>query len=76
MGAFFAGLLTWFLGLISKRTPPPSAQDVENQDLGAATQTAATDASSAKTEAAIAQAEAQAPKTQDAVVTKLRGGTF
>lgn len=76
MGGFFAGILTWFLGLLFKRTPAPPVRDVENQDLGAAKASGASAEQAAKTETAVAQAEASAPKTQAAVVAALEKGTF
>lgn len=76
--AWILGLLNVIFGFAIKawQAHGPAPVVVEAQDLGVAIQAASTDAASAKTESTIAQAEAQAPKTQGATVTALKGGKF
>lgn len=78
------GFLTAILGFLGSLVGPllklfiqtPPAVAVEDQKLGQAQVTAATNAQAAKTEAAIAQAEVDAPRTTAGVVAELDKGQF
>lgn len=60
-------LLSWCLGWFS---------DKAKEKVGATAQALKETASSAKAQAAIAQAEAQAPRTDEGVVERTKNGTF
>lgn len=69
-------ILAWVVGKLFGKAPGQSVADTENQQLGAATVTANAAVQVGKTETAVAQAEADAPKTQAATVAALDKGQF
>lgn len=78
------GFLAAILGFLGELAGPllklfiqtPPAVAVEDQKLGQAQVTAATDAQAAKTEAAIAQAGADRPTSQQALVDEMKKGDY
>lgn len=68
--------LAWVLGKLFGNPSAQPAPVVEGEKLGAATEDVASATQSAKSEAAIAQAEAQAPSDQAGLVQSLKDGTF
>jgi hypothetical protein len=78
MTAFLGWLLTVLakIGLDFWTHQPPAPVVVEAENVGAANANVATADQAVKTETAIAQAEADAPKTQAAVVDTLEKGEF
>lgn len=70
LGPFGDFLIKWW----NSRKPP--GEVTEGEKVGAATDQAATSAAAVKTEAAIAQAAVDAPKTTAATIDDLNTGRF
>jgi hypothetical protein len=66
-------ILGWVIGLFSKAPPQ---EVVQSREAGSETVSAQTSQATAKTEAKMADAEAQAPQTQAEVVQSLKSGDF
>lgn len=73
---FLMGVLSWIAGKLFAKPAGPSVADTENQALGAAQVRAAGAVEAARTAGAIAEAEAGAPNTADAVAEAMRLGRF
>jgi hypothetical protein len=74
-GAILAAV-QFIWGLIFPKKTGPSQEAIEAQQVGTDQQALQTEQAEVKTETAVADAEAQAPKTQQDVVKSLESGTF
>lgn len=72
----WSAVVSLFMSLFSLFLNKKSAIQKEGEALGSATQQAADLKSQVKTQAAVADAEAQAPNTAAGVVDRLEQGTF
>lgn len=74
---FIGWIIQIVLGLLGLKKPPGPSQEAQAVGRAAAAETvAAIDKGAAKTQAAVAQAEADAPKTDAELDAQLRKGAF
>lgn len=76
MLALILKALSWLLGMIFAKPTGPTQEAVQAANAAQSKTVAQADEKAAQTEAAIAQAVADAPKTQADVVNRLNRGEF
>ena len=76
MWLLLAKLVGWLFGLLTRKPAGPSLEAVQAANAAESRTVAQVDQHSAETEALVAEAQAQAPKTQAEVVDSLNRGVF
>lgn len=76
MGAILGAIWSWILHRLTGTTPPRSQEAVQSERAGADEVKLSTVTQTAKVQASVAQAEAEAPKDVAGVQAELHKGAF